>query len=112
MWTMKRLELHSGCAGNPCRMTDWDLSLCPVQEVHSLVIVVNVLNQDNSIQHSIEFVRTNIQEHKLLMSFNDYCNIIFVRVLVVTIMDQASVMTTLPTAKSNIHLLHNKLQPQ
>ena len=36
MWTMYGLELCSDCVGNPCRMTVWDLQLCPVQEVHSL----------------------------------------------------------------------------
>ena len=47
MWTMYGLKLCSDCVGNPCRMTVWDLQLRPVQEVHSLVVVVNDLNQDN-----------------------------------------------------------------
>ena len=61
MWTMKRLELHNSCAGNPCRMTVWDLSLCPVQEIcelHTLeeLDVAKDLNQDNfNISTELQF---------------------------------------------------------
>ena len=58
MWMRKRLELCSGCVGNPCRMTVWDLQLCSFQAVCQLLSldelnVVKDLNQQKIIQHNI-----------------------------------------------------------